>query len=242
MKTLLIPTTFQNDTLDAVKAAINYSNETPCTLILLLVSEVQENYSASSLLRSLDNKWTNAQENILDHCRAIVAENQNCKLKIHNQFGISSPIIRNLLNFNTIELVIIPPSFKSSSLQIHQYCCQLLSNYKCPILHINTAFEDVHFNNAIYFENEKSNYPLANIQQLVQEQFSLKIVSQAKISLEDSNEKLLPLVSEAIAKNDIDIIIETRKSEKIRKSKTKSQLTDEALGLPVLSIYEEVYS
>lgn len=242
MKTLLIPTTFQNDTQDAVKAAINYANGMPCTLLLMIVSDIKENYSASSLLRSLDNKWTNVQEKVLENCREIIAENANCKLKVHNQFGVSSPLIKNLLDYHSIELVIIPSSFKNSSLKIHQYCCQILANYKCPILHITTSTEEIHFSNAIYLENEKSNYPLANIQQLVQQQFSLKIVSQAKISSHESNEQLIPLVTEAIAKNDIDIIIETRKAEKIRLTKTKSQLIDEALGLPVLSIYEEVYS
>lgn len=242
MKTLLIPTTFQNDTKDALKAAINYANGTPCTLLLMLVSEVKENHSASSLLRSLDSKWTNAQENVLESCRELISENENCKLKVHNQFGISSPLVRNLLDFYNIELVIIPPSFKSSSLKIHQYCSQILANYKCPILHINNVSEKIHFSNAIYLKNEKSNFPLENVQQLVQQQFSLKIVSQAKISSIDFDSQIIPLMTEAIAKNDIDIIIETRKPEKIKISKTKIQIIDQSLGLPVLSIYEEVYS
>lgn len=242
MKTLLIPTIFENDTIDAIKAALSFANGNPCKLLLMQVSDVQETYSALSLLRNLDNKWTNAQENVLERCREIIAENPNCKLKIHHQFGVSSPLIRNLLDYNSIELVIIPTSFKSSSLKIHQNCAQILANYKCPILHVNQVDEEIHFNNAMYFENEKSNYPLANVQELVQKQFSLKIVSQAKVSPTESSEQLIPLVSEAIAKNDIDIIIETRKPEKIKIKKTKSQLIDEKLGLPVLSIYEEVYS
>jgi len=242
MKNLLIPTTFQNDTLDALKTAIHYGNGASCTLVLLLVSDVQDNYSASSLLRSLDNKWTNAQEDILDKCRDLIAENTNCRLKVHNQFGVSSPLIKSLLELYQIEFVILPQSFKNSSLKIHQYCSQILANYKCPILHINNSVEDIHFNNALYFENEKSNYPLADMQQLVQERFSLKIVSQAKISSQEANQELIPMVTEAIAKNDIDIIIETRKAAKISINKRKNLLTDEALGLPVLSIYEEVYS
>jgi hypothetical protein len=241
MKTLLIPTTFQNDSIDAVKAAISYANGNPCTLLLMLVTDVQETFSASSLLRNLDNKWTNAQENVLESCRALIETNPNCKLKVHNQFGVTSPLIRNLLDYYTIELVIIPSSFKTSSLKIHQYCTQILANYKCPILHINQAAEEIHFNNAMYLENEKSNYPLANVQHFVQQQFSLKIVSQAKISSTESSEQLIPLVTEAICKNEVDIIIETRKPEKIKISKTKSQSIDEALGLPVLSIYEEAY-
>lgn len=242
MKNLLIPTTFQDDTNDAVKAAINYANGQLCTVVLMLVSDVNENFSTSGLLRSLENKWTKSQENVLENCRKIIAENSNCNLKVHNQFGVSSPLIRNILDFYTVELVIIPASFKNSASQIHHYCCQILSNYKCPILHTNNSVEEVHFSNAIYLENEKSNYPLANIQQLVQKQFSLKIVSQAKISMQESNEHLLPLVTEAIANKDVAIIIETRKSEKTKRSKTKNQYIDEALGLPVLSIYEEVYS
>lgn len=242
MKTLLIPTTFQNDLIESVKTAMHYANGASSTIILMLVSAVKEHYSASSLLRSLDNKWSNEQENVLEVCREIVAENAHCKIKVHNQFGVTSPLIKNLLDLHSIELVIIPQSFKNSSLSVHQYCCQILSNYKCPILHINNAIEDVMFSTAIYLENETSNYPLATIQQLVQEQFSLKIVSQAKISSQETNAQLIPIVTEAIAKNHIDIIIETRKSEKIRRSKSKNKITDDSLGLPILSLYEEVYS
>lgn len=242
MKTLLIPTTFQNDTLEAVKSALHYANGASCTMVLMLVSDVQDTYSASSLLRDLDTTWTDAQEAVLDDSRTLVGAHANCKLKVHHQFGVSSPLIKNLLDFHGIELIILPQSFKNSSLKIHQYCCQVLANYKSPILHISTSTEDVQFTNAIYLENEKSNFPLANVQQLVQKQFSLKIVSQAKISSQETTEQLIPIVTEAIAKNDIDIIIETRKAEKIRMTKSKSQLSEDVLGLPVLSLYEEAYS
>lgn len=242
MKTLLIPTTFQNDTLEAVKSGIHYANGEACTMVVMQVSEVQDTFSASSLLRDLDTTWTDAQEAVLDECRALVAAHANCKLKVHHQFGVSSPLIKNLLDFHAIELIILPQSFNNSSLKIHQYCSQVLANYKTPILHVSSTTEDVQFANAIYLEHEKSNFPLANVQQLVQKQFSLKIVSQAKISSEETSEQLIPIVSEAIAKNDIDIIIETRKAEKIRRNKSKKQTVEDVLGLPVLSIYEEAYS
>lgn len=242
MKTLLIPTTFQNDTIDAVKAATNYANGTPFKVVLMQVSDVQETFSASSLLRSLENKWTNNQENVLDYCRELVAQNTNCKLQLHNQFGVSSPLIKNLLDFHDIELVIIPTSFAASALKIHQYCNQILANNKCPILHINNTVQDINFSNAIYLENEKSSYPLANVQQIVEENFSLKIVSQATIPAVEASQEIVPLVAEAIAKNDVHIIVETRTPKKIRTNKAKKYYIDEAFGLPVLSIYEEAYS
>ena len=51
---------------------------------------------------------------------------------------------------------------------------------------------------------------------------------------------MAPYLNEAISKYDIDLLVETRKGEKIKFKKTKKESINERLGLPVLSLYEEL--
>jgi nucleotide-binding universal stress UspA family protein len=241
MKTILIPTLFQQDTEDAVKAALNYAKTSDCKIILMSVSDIEDTYSASSLLRSLDNNWTFDQEKILYNCRDIIDLHANCSLKVHSQFGVSAPKIKNLLDHYNINMIVISQTFKQSSDKIHEYCYQILCNNKYPILHVSNILNDFHFVNAMYLESENSNYELADVQKAIKEKFSLKIVSRAKISFDETDKQILPLVTAAIAKNDIDVIIETRKSAKSTTKKRASLLPNNNLGIPVLSIYEEAY-
>ncbi|PZQ82052.1 MAG: hypothetical protein DI548_12340, partial [Flavobacterium johnsoniae] len=52
-------------------------------------------------------------------------------------------------------------------------------------------------------------------------------------------EEIQPLLTEAITKNNINVLIETRKPKKI-KLKNKNFSINESFGLPVLSLYEEI--
>ena len=53
-------------------------------------------------------------------------------------------------------------------------------------------------------------------------------------------EDLKPILAETIFKNDIDVLVQTRKHEKLKfTSKTRASV-NEVMGLPVLSLYEGV--
>jgi hypothetical protein len=105
------------------------------------------------------------------------------------------------------------------------------------MLHLNDGCEEAGFNKALYLENKKTQLDIQQLQQLVNAQFTFKIVSHASIN-EQYPDELKTQLTEAISKNEIDLLIETRKAEKIRK-KTKGATVNNSLGLPVLSIYEE---
>jgi hypothetical protein len=77
-----------------------------------------------------------------------------------------------------------------------------------------------------------------DVQQFLNDNFSYEIVSQAS-KTDDNYENIAPL-SEAISKYEIDLLVETRKGEKIKFKKSKEQNINEKLGLPILSIYEEL--
>jgi hypothetical protein len=234
MKNILIPTTLQSDTFNAVKTAIKSSNGTPSQLILMLLADIPDTFSSASLLRNINQGLSATQENVLEMCRKITLESENCSLKIHHQYGISSPVFKNLMEHFAIGLTIITPSFKSSKKKINTYCVQIISNSKCPILHTNTNLDQDIFSQALYIKNSDSSLHAEDLQAYVNTLFSLKIVSESKTNESE------PFLSDTISKNNINILIETRKPKKLKLLKKEKAALNELLGLPVLSLYEEI--
>ena len=240
MKNILIPTTLQADTINAVKTAIKQSKGKNCHVILLQISDVPDTDSSAFFLRSIKNQLTVSQKNILESSRNLVAVSQNCTFKIQHQYGISAPLTRNLLDHLQVGLIILTPSYKNAEKKIHKQFLQILGNCKCPILHLNSNFEEQELNKAMYLEQTKSKLQAEDLQQLMQGQFDFRIVSQAKIFEDQTVEEINPQLSEAISKNQINLLIQTRKPEKIKLSKKDKSNINESLGLPVLSLYEEM--
>lgn len=239
MKNFLIPTTLKEDTISAVKSAVYQSKENACEIILMMVSETPDTFSSSHFLREMKVGLTASQEDVLETCRYIIDHAANCKIKIHHQYGLSSPIFRNIIEAFAVKLVILPYSYKKETKRIHQYLIQLAGNQKCPILHLGVEPSKDDFNKALYIENGNANMHVKDIQQFLSNNFSFEIVSQTA-KFEDNYEELAPYLDEAISKYDIDLLVETRKGEKIQFKKTKKENINERLGLPVLSLYEEL--
>jgi hypothetical protein len=239
MKNFLIPTTLKDDTISAVKSAVNQAKETSCEIILMMVSETPDTYSSSHFLREMRVGLTTSQEEVLETCRYIVGHTPNCKIKIHNQYGLSSPIFKHIIDAFSVKLVILTQSYKQETKRIHQYAVQLVGNQKCPILHLGTEQFKEDFNKALYIENARGTIHVKDVQQFLSNNFSFEIVSQTA-KIEDNYEDLAPYLNEAISKYDIDLLVETRKGEKIKFKKNKKQNSSDKLGLPVLSLYEEL--
>jgi hypothetical protein len=239
MKNFLIPTTLKDDTICAVKSAINQAKESNCEIILMMVSDTPDAFSSSHFLREMRAGLTTSQEEVLETCRYIIEHTPNCKLKVQNQYGLSSPIFKRIIDVFSIKLVILTHSYKQETKRIHQYLIQLAGNQKCPILHLGLEQAKNDFNKALYIENGNANMHVKDVQQFLNENFSYEIVSQTA-NFDDNYENFAPYLSEAISKYDIDLLVETRKGEKIKFKKTKKENINEKLGLPVLSLYEEL--
>src|SRR6218665_3849799 len=134
MKNFLIPTTLKDDTISAVKSAVNQSKDTESEIILVLVSEAPDTFSSSSFLREMKSGLTKSQEEVLETCRYIIDHTPNCKIKVHNQYGISSPVFRGIIETFEVKLVILTNSYKQEKKRIHQYFIKLAGNQRCPIL------------------------------------------------------------------------------------------------------------
>jgi hypothetical protein len=239
MKNFLIPTTLKEDTINAVKSAINQAKETPFEIILMLVADTPDSFSSSHFLREMRTGLTTSQEEVLETCRYIVEYTPKCKIKVHNQYGLSSPIFKHIIDAFDVKLVIMTQSYKQETKRIHQYLLQLAANQKCPILHLGTEVNKDDFNKALYIENGNANMHVKDVQQFLSKNFSFEIVSQTA-NFDDNFDEFAPCLSEAISKYDIDLLVETRKGERIKFKKTKKLNVNEQLGLPVLSLYEEL--
>lgn len=238
MKNILIPTTLQQDTFIALKAAIKQSAGNNCIITLMLVSDEPDAESASYFLRASKPTYTALQTQVLDTCYTEAISQPNCKLEVHNRCGLSAPLLKNLLEHLGTGLIIVPASYKQERDSIHHYCLNLLANSKTPMLHLTEGCEEQEFNKALYLEHATAQLGVQEVQQLIGSQFNFKIVSHAAIG-EQYPDALNTQLSEAISKNNIDLLIETRKPEKLRMKKRKDAYVNETLGLPVLSIFEE---
>ncbi|RVT78632.1 hypothetical protein EOD40_05205 [Flavobacterium sufflavum] len=239
MKNLLIPSTLESDTINAIKVAVQQSQGKDCTIFLALVNDIPNTYSSATFLRSMKSDMSVSQKNVLEYCRELIAISQNCNLKIHYQYGISTPLMRNLIEHLEIELTILTPSFRNAEKRIHNQFVQILSNCKCPILHLSPNFEEYDLTKAMYLEQTKSKLQIEDLQELIPNRFNFRIVSQAKIFSDQNPENFESLLKEAITKNKINLLIETRKPKKIKLKKQNPSAT-ENFGLPILSLYEEI--
>ena len=239
MKNFLIPTTFEEDTISAVKSAIHQAKNTNCEIILMIVSEAPDSFSSSQFLREMRVNLTPSQELVLETCRYMIENTPNCKIKIHNQFGLSAPIFKGIIEAFDVKLVILTQSYKQETKRIHQYLMQLAGNQKNPILHLGNEQFKEDCNKALYIENTSANMHIKDVQQYLSENFSFEIVSKTS-NFDDNYEAFAPHLSEAISKYNIDLLVETRKGEKIKFKKNKKENSNDRLGLPVLSLYEEL--
>ncbi|MGO4771876.1 universal stress protein [Flavobacterium sp. W22_SRS_FK3] len=239
MKNFLIPTTFEIDTISAVKSAINQAKNTNCEIILMMVSDTPDSFSSAQFLREMRTELTKSQKEVLETCRYIIEHTANCKLKVHNQYGLSVSVFKGIIDAFDVKLVVLTHSYKQETKRIHQYLVKLAGNQKCPILHLGTELNEGDFNKALYIENASANIHVKDVQQFLSANFSFEIVSQTA-HFDDDYEQFAPYLSEAISKYNIDLLVETRKGEKIKFKKSKKENVNDRMGLPVLSLYEEL--
>jgi hypothetical protein len=240
MKNILIPTTLEADTLGAVKTAVQHASGHNCAIVLLLVCNVPDTYSAGYLLQKITPGYTAAQSDVLTRCKQIIKTTSNCVLQVHLQYGMSAPLLKNIIEHKAIGLALLTPSYKHEKDKIYRYTTALLLNSKCPILHLGQNCTGQQLNNAMYLEQEKTTMCLQQLQDLLKGRFSFTIVSSATLAEKHNPEDLAPLLAETIFKNDIDLLVETRKPEKVKWFKKTKMSVNEALGMPVLSLYETV--
>jgi hypothetical protein len=206
----------------------------------MLFCDAPDTFSATDYLRRTSSQATPVQQDVLKQCRLAVNHNTYCNLEVYHQHGLTGPLLRNLLEFKKIDFIVVPESYNTANEKIHKYCCKLLLNSKCPILMPGCVSDRQQMANALYLEQDNTSLPLHEVQKMINGNYPYRIVSRAMISEMQNPEDLRPILAETIFKNDIDVLVQTRKHEKL-KFTTKARATvNEVMGLPVLSLYEGV--
>lgn len=238
MKNYLIPTRLTADTVTAVQTAINHSENRNAKIILFLVTDEINSFSAAQYLREQDSQITHKELAILDHCRDLIEHFPNCKLEFQRQSGISAPLLKNFLQFHSIDLILLTKSIITSKKMVHRNLVQIIENQKTPILRlINETITQL--NKAIYLENAFSRLNIDDVQQYMQNQFPLQQISQVLKKELETSEHINSLLTEVLSKNDIDFVIETRTSERSRIKQKKQNELNHHFDIPVLSLHEE---
>ncbi len=78
-----------------------------------------------------------------------------------------------------------------------------------------------------------------DVQQYIQNQFPLQIISQVLKKEQETSEYINSLLTEVLSKNDIDFVIETRTSERSKVKKKNRNTLNQIFDIPVLSLHEE---
>lgn len=234
MKSILIPTTFEQDLTDAVATAIEQASGTHCTITLLSVKEAEDTFSAGYTLYKMQQGMTHAQIEVSEKCKALAAAAQNCHLQTRYQHGLSGPLLKNLLEYLGTDLVIITRSYRKEKQKMHSYCLGLLLKCRKPILQLGKETKHT-LSNALYIEHDSTTVDTQELHHLLNGTFNLKIVSSAKLNDGQSIASMEGNLMNAIQENKIDVVIETRKPVK---AKVSGVMASESLGLPVLSIHE----
>lgn len=241
MKNILIPTTLKQDTLQAVRTVIKNVREDNVKIVLLMISEMPDGIT-DLLFASRSSVETSVQEQrVLEDCRRYVAGLDYVSLRVHHQYGISGPLLRNIMNHHDIELVVLTPSFKREKASIFRQAVKLLVNCKCPLLHIPEKAEELALDQAIYVDNSPANISMEEVQKMLSLEFDVRVVSQTKLQQGQSTEDLAPELVETIERHNIDLLVETRKTEKRGWGAGRIEghvSLAEKLGVPVLSLVD----
>jgi hypothetical protein len=239
MKNFLIPTTLNSDTIIAVETAINQSKGINSKIVLLFVSDEIDTFSTPHLLREMNSLITIKEQTVLYECRALIEQNPNFTMDFRRQFGITTPLFKNLIQFYATDLILFTPSFLLSKKTIHSYLVQIIENQKTPIFQLSKNKSNS-LNRAVYIENSYSRLNLDDVQEFLKTQFPSQVISQILKKEEDNSEYINSLLSEILSKEDIDFVIETRRRENIKNKVGKKSRVNQHFDLPVLSLYEEL--
>ncbi|WP_348797746.1 hypothetical protein [Flavobacterium adhaerens] len=238
MKNFLIPTRLTPDTISAVKTAIHHSKNENSKIVLLYVSEEIDVFAAVHYLRKQNYQISKKEMEVLDNCRNLIEYFPNCKFEFKHQFGINTPLLKNLIQYYKVDLILLTKSIITSPKSVHSHLVNSIKKQKKPILHLIND-ETPRLNKAIYVENTYSRLNIDDIQQYLSHQFPSQQISKVLKKEPENSEFLDTLLEEVLSKNDIDFVIETRSTERSKIKNKKQVEVNQHIDIPVLSLHEE---
>ncbi len=222
MKNILIPTNYNPDSFEAMRMAADFRKSVNPRITMLSTTGVSD--SISELLfpqnwasfdpakqRSLFETWSN-------YARKEGMTSLN--VSQHHQYGLSRPIVGQILERYEIDLVLVPFSFHDSKVTIERTLLSLLRESKIPVM-LLPAHSDYssEIHRGLYL-GDKPMMPRSPVSD-----FPFHIIDQSMIPKEEAKS-----VKAVIKKLRINLIVLAKGKERSASEPLKEY------GLPVLTI------
>lgn len=168
MNNILIPTSFEIDTLLALKVAAGLNDPRIKEVTLLRATPVSDSIMELLFPTTPEDKIKLKREQVFKMWAKHVEQNQLSftHVKEHHQLALSKPILMQLLDRFSVELVIVPWSYQQSKDYTDRFMLRLLHECKTPLMLLPEEHEtQVGIQRALFLD-ENVQAPLATIEHL----------------------------------------------------------------------------
>jgi hypothetical protein len=223
MKNILITTTFEADTLQSLKIATEVIGNSASEICLLSTSEISDSITDLLFLSPKDHIDTRKRSELLDAWKNLKGtRGSKFKLHEHHQYGMSRPILEQILSRYKVDLVIVPTSFQQSKQHIHHFLLKLLHKTSCPLMFVPQTRQPDAIKRALYL-NEPGRALTSAIENL-----PFHIIHQSM--LEDATKYS---IEELIEKLKIDLLVKGKRNGEPRYN---DEVEMSELNVPVLTV------
>lgn len=224
MKNILLLTTFEADTLQSLKIAADVISNSSSEVYLLSVSEISDSITDLLFLSQSDHVDVEKKTELLNQLQNF-KEEHGFRFKVHvdHRYGLSRPILEQILERCNADLVIVPTSFQKSKQHIHQFALKLLHKTSCPLMFLPPKTEVLEeIKRALYLNGEGGLLTSAI------ENLPFHIIHQTM--LEDANKYT---IEELIERFEIDLVVKGKRNGKALHA---DEIEINKLGVPVLTV------
>lgn len=224
MKSILIPTTYEFDTTQALKAAADMYRVQTGEITLFSVSEIPDSITELLFLASYDGVDFQQRETVLQFWHDYQTRQRiTANVSMHHQHGMTRPVLKHLLNRFNPDLVIIPQSFQQSKQFIHQFTLKLLHQSECPLMLLPAReFSHKGIQRALYLD-EAVKKLAGDVQQ-----YPFHVIHHSMIANAEADS-----IRSIIEEMQIDLIV---KGKRKKGSSDHQEANMADLGLPILTI------
>jgi hypothetical protein len=220
MKSILVPTIYHEDTLQAIEMTCRLSTKEVCQVVLLSVTEINDSISEMLFVHEKQKALEEPRAALYEAFKNTSSGNTTWIIKEHHQYGMSRPVLATLMERYAIDMAIIPNSFNTSNEHIHRYTLELLNETQCPLLTIPAFGKKLtQFNRALYLNKNgrHANGALAH--------FSFTIIEEASLIVRGDES-----IHDLIQQHGIDLVVK----DKSMLNASRENL--EGFRIPVLAV------
>ena len=226
MKNIMIITTYEADTFGALKIAADLKRYHDGSLVLLTVSPLSDSITELLFLSARDHVEQQNRKKRLEEWNRFATNNKVYvdfpEIKEHHQYGMSGPILKQILECFDIDMIVVPPSMQKSRFFIHQLLLKLLHRSQYPLLLLSTdQLPSEPIQRALFLDG-------------LGESLTAEIENMPFHVIHKSMLEQVPQISplrQLIEKHKIDLIVQRK-----QKSSTGMDKDLQNLGLPILTV------